>query len=91
MPRILDPFRFVLIAVAGWMNQHQLQIVDYLREENRVLRADNWKRPKSQRLYLVLEVWAGRTLWRWLRRSESGGVEMERPGNEADQSTGQQH
>src|SRR5712692_10188388 len=38
MPRVLDPFRFVLIAVAGWMNQHQLQIIDYLREENRVLR-----------------------------------------------------
>ncbi len=38
MPRVLDPFRFVLIAVAGWMNQHQFQIIDYLREENRVLR-----------------------------------------------------
>src|SRR5256884_5237050 len=38
MPRVLDPFRFALIAVAGWMNQHQLQIIDYLREENRVLR-----------------------------------------------------
>jgi hypothetical protein len=38
MPRVLDPFRFVLIAVAGWMNQHQLQIIDYLREENRILR-----------------------------------------------------
>src|SRR5712692_7461546 len=38
MLRVLDPFRFVLIAVAGWMNQHQLQIIDYLREENRVLR-----------------------------------------------------
>src|SRR6476646_2971926 len=38
MPRILDPFRFVLIAVAGWMNQRQLEIIDYLREENRVLR-----------------------------------------------------
>ena len=38
MPRALDPFRFVVIAVAGWMNQHQLQIIDYLREENRVLR-----------------------------------------------------
>src|SRR5713226_6233043 len=37
MPRVLDPFRFVLIAVAGWMNQRQLQIIDYLREENRVL------------------------------------------------------
>ena len=38
MLRVLDPFRFVLIAVAGWMNQHQLQVIDYLREENRVLR-----------------------------------------------------
>ena len=38
MPRVLDPFRFVLIAVAGWMNQHQLQMIDYLREENRVHR-----------------------------------------------------
>jgi hypothetical protein len=37
MPRVLDPFRFVLISIAGWMDQRQLQI-DYLREENRVLR-----------------------------------------------------
>jgi len=33
----LDPFRFVLIAVAGWVNQCQLQAIDCLREENRVL------------------------------------------------------
>jgi hypothetical protein len=38
MPRVLDPFRFVLITLAGWMNQRQLQMIDYLREENRVLR-----------------------------------------------------
>jgi hypothetical protein len=38
MSGVLDPFRFVLIAIAGWMNQHQLQVIDYLREENRVLR-----------------------------------------------------
>jgi hypothetical protein len=38
MPRVLDPFRFVLTAVAGWMNQRQRQSMDYLREENRVLR-----------------------------------------------------
>ena len=38
MPKVLDPFRFVLIAVAGWMKQRQLQAIDYLREENRVLR-----------------------------------------------------
>ena len=38
MSRTLDPFRFVLTAVAGWINQRQLQAIDYLREENRVLR-----------------------------------------------------
>src|SRR5215472_14328166 len=38
MPRVLDPFRFVLMAVAGWMNHWQLQVIEYLREENRVLR-----------------------------------------------------
>jgi putative transposase len=34
----MDPFQFVLIAVAGWMNQRQQKAIDYLREENRVLR-----------------------------------------------------
>ena len=38
MSRILDPFRFVLISIAGWMNPRQLLAIDYLREENRVLR-----------------------------------------------------
>ena len=33
----MDPFRFVLIAVAGWMNQRQLQAMDYLKEENRLV------------------------------------------------------
>jgi len=43
MRRALDPFRFLLITVAGWMNQRQLLVIDYLREdylreENRILR-----------------------------------------------------
>ena len=38
MTRSLDPFRFLLIALSGWMNQQQLRLIDYLREENRVLR-----------------------------------------------------
>ncbi|HTT22454.1 MAG TPA: hypothetical protein VMG82_26235 [Candidatus Sulfotelmatobacter sp.] len=36
MPRTLDPFRLLLFAVAGWMNHEQQQILDYLREENRI-------------------------------------------------------
>ena len=35
----LGSFRLLLIAVAGWMNHEQQKIIDYLREENRVLRA----------------------------------------------------
>ena len=35
---VLDPFRFLLISIAGWINQQQQQAIDYLHEENRVLR-----------------------------------------------------
>jgi hypothetical protein len=34
----LDPFSFLVISIAGWMNQRQQQIIEYLVEENRVLR-----------------------------------------------------
>jgi putative transposase len=35
---MLDPVQFMLVAIAGWMNQRQQQSIEYLREENRVLR-----------------------------------------------------
>src|SRR2546423_1292618 len=38
MPKVLDPVQFVMIALAGWMTQRQLQTIEYLREENRVVR-----------------------------------------------------
>ena len=38
MSTFLDPFRFLLTCVAGWMNQRKRQAIDYLLEENRVLR-----------------------------------------------------
>ena len=34
----LDPLRFVLIGLAGWVNEQQQDVIDYLQEENRVLR-----------------------------------------------------
>src|SRR6266704_816317 len=34
----LDPFSFVVIAIAGWMKLHQHHVIEYLMEENRVLR-----------------------------------------------------
>src|SRR5215467_1690036 len=36
MTKSLDPFRFLQMAVSGWMNQQQMELIDYLREENRV-------------------------------------------------------
>ena len=30
--------RFLILTAAGWVNRHQEDVIDYLREENRVLR-----------------------------------------------------
>ena len=38
MQPALDPFRLLLISLAGWLNQQQQDVIDYLQEENRVLR-----------------------------------------------------
>ena len=38
MRRTFDPFRLLLISVAGWLGQRQRDAIDYLREENLVLR-----------------------------------------------------
>ena len=38
MPPLPHAWRFVLIALAGWMHQQQRDVIDYLQEENRVLR-----------------------------------------------------
>jgi putative transposase len=34
----LNPFSFLVISFAGWINQRQQQVIEYLVEENRVLR-----------------------------------------------------
>jgi transposase InsO family protein len=32
------PFHFIVVAIAGWMNRQQQQVIEYLRTENQVLR-----------------------------------------------------
>jgi hypothetical protein len=60
------PFQLLLLMFAGWVNRHQLEVIEYLQEENRVLkehmgerrlrfRAD--RRPPSAG-YGLLERWA---------------------------------
>src|SRR5882762_8586870 len=34
----LDPFSFLIVSIAGWMNQHQHRVIEYLIKENRVFR-----------------------------------------------------
>ena len=42
MPHALQ---FLVLTVAGWVNRHQEDVIDYLREENRVLREQRGPRP----------------------------------------------
>mgnify|MGYP000212205848 CR=1 FL=1 len=32
------PLQFLLLLLAGWVNRHQEAVIEYLKEENRVLR-----------------------------------------------------
>jgi len=34
----LRPWHVLLVTLSGWVNQHQQHVIDYLQEENRVLR-----------------------------------------------------
>ena len=45
---ILQPLHFVLAVLSGWLNEHQTHVVDYLREENRLLK----QQLRGQRLRL---------------------------------------
>jgi hypothetical protein len=38
MRACLDPFSFLVVSVGGWLNQRQHHVIEYLVEENRVLR-----------------------------------------------------
>ena len=49
MPKLLAPFRLLVAAAAGRMKQCQLQTIDYLRAEDRVLR----EQPGDRRLRLT--------------------------------------
>ena len=39
MDPLPPPFAFFLLLFSGWVNRHQQAVIDYLLEENRVLRA----------------------------------------------------
>lgn len=35
---VFPPLQFLLVVFAGWVHRQQLDVIDYLKEENRVLR-----------------------------------------------------
>ena len=38
MISVLTPLQLMSVALAGWLNQRQQSVIEYLLEENRVLR-----------------------------------------------------
>src|ERR1700730_2949796 len=38
MSPLLRPVQMLLLMSAGWINRHQLDVIEYLQEENRVLK-----------------------------------------------------
>ena len=54
MPPLLLPFQLVLLMFAGWVNRRQLDVIEYLQEENRVLKvcpANEAHSPPTQPAY----------------------------------------
>jgi len=39
MDSLARPFAFCVLLLSGWINRHQQDVIDYLLEKNRVLRA----------------------------------------------------
>ena len=69
MPSLSHPLQFLLVALAGWINQQQRDVIDYLQEENRVLREQlatkRLRFTDDQRRRLAAKAWTlGRRLLR---------------------------
>ncbi len=44
MSFILQPWQLLLLALAGWINREQQEVIEYLRTENRILRESHGKK-----------------------------------------------
>ena len=73
-----DALHFLLLTFAGWVNRHQEAVIDYLREENRILREQLGERglrltnAQRRRLAVVLHAIDGE------RGGEAGGADRHR-------------
>ena len=63
--------QFLMLALAGWVNRQQQDVIDYLREENRVLRAGlRGKRLRLSRYASALVPLPHRSQVRWQQEPE---------------------
>ncbi len=73
-----NPLQFLLLAFAGWLNRRQQLVIDYLLEENRILRQQLGKRrlrlTDDQRRRLAVK---GKALGRKVLRRVTGIVTPE--------------
>jgi len=59
-------WRILLVALAGWVNRRQLDVIAYLREENRVLKEHlgqhrlHFTDPQRRRLAASATAWGGK-------------------------------
>src|SRR5262245_30522117 len=65
MPPLSNRLRFLVVALAGWINQQQREVIEYLQTENRVLREQLGSRrlrfTDDQRIRLAAKAkWVGR-------------------------------
>ena len=68
MSPLLLPFRLVLLVFAGWVNRHQLDVIEYLQEENRVLKERLGGRRLRLRWYRKLVT----SKWNYIHRRGPG-------------------
>ena len=66
--------QFLLLVVAGWVNRQQQDVIDYLQEENRVLRLF----PRWDSLPLNMPAFAGRTRVQKHKRTQDPCVALAR-------------
>jgi putative transposase len=56
--KALNHVQFVVVVLAGWMNQRQQNVIEYLCEENRILREQlgerRWRFTDDQRRRLAV-------------------------------------
>ena len=83
------PLGFFLLLFSGWVNRHQQAVIDYLLEENRVLRAAHGPRrlclidDQRRRLTDIARIVTPDTILRWYRRlvaKKYDGSTTRRPG-----------